>query len=105
GNNVLYLSDAPNLGVTNGNYQLFVRNRLVGTTEMVSIMPDGSQRVGAATAYQFISGDGRYVAFNGNNNSIAYLRDRTLQTTVQLFPDVLVYMTPDARYFVYRVRS
>jgi uncharacterized repeat protein (TIGR01451 family) len=45
------------------NYDIFVRDRVMGTTERVSLRPDGSQIVGSDSESPSISADGRRVAF------------------------------------------
>ena len=47
---------------TNGNMDIFVRDRQNGTTERVSVASDGTQADGSSYSTS-ISGDGRYVAF------------------------------------------
>jgi Tol biopolymer transport system component len=49
-------------GDTNGTYDVFVRDRRLGTTRRVSVATDGSQGNGGSGA-PTISGDGRFVAF------------------------------------------
>jgi Tol biopolymer transport system component len=61
---VAFNSDATNLvpGDTNGEWDIFVRDRLAGFTTMVSVASNGVQ--GNDISYPpDISGDGRYVAF------------------------------------------
>src|SRR5690349_16079787 len=61
---VAFCSIADNLvpGDTNAAEDVFVRDRVAGTTERVSLANDGSE--GTATSnYPSISADGRYVAF------------------------------------------
>ncbi|WP_461163109.1 HYR domain-containing protein [Arthrobacter sp. R4-81] len=64
GRYVAFGSLADNLvpGDTNGAYDVFVRDRLTGSTERVSIASDGSQANDLSLA-PAISADGRYVAF------------------------------------------
>ncbi|MBK7643013.1 MAG: PD40 domain-containing protein [Planctomycetes bacterium] len=61
---VAYESVATNLvpGDTNGKEDVFVRDRLLGTTERVSISSSGAQGNGDSRLAS-ISGDGRFVAF------------------------------------------
>ena len=73
GRYVAFSSAAGNLvaGDTNGNSDIFVRDRTTSTTERVSVGPAGLQ----SNNYSFdnaISGDGRYVAFrSGASNLVA----------------------------------
>jgi hypothetical protein len=62
---VAFLSDASNLvsDDTNGVMDVFLRDRLTGITERVSVASDGAQ-ANAITDTVSLSGDGRYVAFN-----------------------------------------
>jgi len=61
---VAFVSAATNLvqGDTNSNWDVFVRDRQLGTTERVNLSSTGSQST-AGAALTSISGDGRYVAF------------------------------------------
>jgi Tol biopolymer transport system component len=91
---VAFVSSATNLvvGDTNGAYDIFVRDRLLSTTERVSVGAGGAQ---GSQACEFqppaISADGRYVAFaswapnlvgsDGNGTVDVFVRDRQLGTT------------------------
>ncbi len=77
-------------GDTNGTWDVFVRDRLLGTTERVSVATDGAQA--DADCYSpSISADGRFVAFysaasnlvDGDSNGTwdVFVRDRLLGTT------------------------
>ena len=88
---VVYDSEATNLvrGDTNANAEVLVRDRLTGTTELISRDVDGNPGTGRNGA---ISGDGRFVAFIsfGQNlvashpefdtNDHVYVFDRQTQT-------------------------
>jgi Tol biopolymer transport system component len=89
---VAFTSDATNLvaGDTNGEGDIFVRDRQSGTTERVSVSSDGTE----ANSYSdlpAISADGRYVAFydfasnlvpgDMNGQPDIFVRDRQSQTT------------------------
>ena len=66
GRYVVFGSDSTNLvaGVTNGNWDVFVRDRQLGTTELVSMDSGGVQGNDESDAYDgSVSADGRYVAF------------------------------------------
>ncbi len=96
GRYVAFSSSATNMvsGDTNGFSDIFVRDRVAGTTERVSIASDGTEASGDSYNGSFetsISGDGRYVAFvsEANNlepndtNEVAdlFLHDRATGTT------------------------
>jgi len=74
---------------TNDTYDLFVRDRLNGTTERVSVGDDGGEDP-SSTFFGALSADGRYVVFSTftalvpddtNNQSDVFVRDRLLQRT------------------------
>jgi Tol biopolymer transport system component len=87
GNFVAFESSATNLvpGDTNGIQDIFVRDRLHGTTERVSVDSNGIQG-NAKSAWPSISGDGRFVAFESEADNLVtgdtnttldiFLRDR-----------------------------
>jgi Tol biopolymer transport system component len=91
---VAFTSSATNLvaGDTNGDADVFVRDRQLGTTERVSISSAGAQG-GHPSEQPSISPDGRFVAFisysgnlvsgdtNGNSIPDVFVRDRVLGTT------------------------
>jgi hypothetical protein len=89
---VAFDSYASNLvpGDTNGREDAFVRDRLTGTTERISLSSSGAQgNNGSGSSH--ISADGRFVAFQsyasnlvpGDTNASAdvFVRDRQLRTT------------------------
>jgi Tol biopolymer transport system component len=91
GRYVAFVSRASNLvaGDTNGFADVFVRDRVLQTTELVSVGNAG-QSTTSNVAYDLrISDDGRYVLFGANGldpadtdaNPDVYLRDRLLGTT------------------------
>ncbi|OGO25624.1 MAG: hypothetical protein A2W33_04560 [Chloroflexi bacterium RBG_16_52_11] len=103
GRYVVFVSYATNLvgGDTNGVGDIFVRNRVAGTTERVSVANDGTQGNGESgnpliecECEPSISADGRYVAFgseatnlvseDGNGAPDIFIRDRLLRTTGRL---------------------
>lgn len=81
----------------NGAFNIFVRDRLKGKTELVSVSTDGTQS-NYSSYYPVISEDGRYVLFYSNGSSYVpntlipggvpcwglYLRDRANGTTEQV---------------------
>jgi Tol biopolymer transport system component len=87
GRYVAFSSDSTNLvaGDTNGTTDVFLRDRLAGTTERVSLANNGSQGNGGSSAPS-ISSDGRVVAFesgaanlvpnDANGTGDVFLRDR-----------------------------
>ena len=88
-------------GDTNGTIDVFVHDRVTGTTSRESIATDGSPTVGfgAASQHPSLSADGRFVAFassssalvagDTNNTTDIFVRDRSTGTTTR------VSMTPD----------
>lgn len=85
GRYVTFLSDATNLvaGDTNAASDVFVRDRLLGTTTRVSVKSDGTQSPGASFPAA-ISGDGRLIGFASYGKLVpgagflnCYLLDRT----------------------------
>ena len=95
GRYVAFDSQATNLvkGDTNGAIDVFVRDRLTGTTVRVSVATGGTQGNGDST-HPSISGDGSRVAFGSfadnlvqpdtNFASDVFVRDRTTGTTVRV---------------------
>jgi Tol biopolymer transport system component len=92
---VAFASFATNLvsGDTNGVSDIFVRDRLSGSTERVSLYPSSNQGT-SDCATPSISADGRYVAFAAHDFTTTdpslsgmlalYLRDRQTSTTEQI---------------------
>jgi Tol biopolymer transport system component len=95
---VAFESSASNLvaGDTNAAMDIFVRDRLNGTTERVSLGAGAAQGSGQS-ASPALSPDGRYVAFHsyaanlvaGDTNAVAdiFVRDRQLGTTERASTD------------------
>lgn len=88
GRYVTFLSDATNLvaGDTNAAADLFVRDRVLGTTTRISVKSDGSQSPAGSTQAT-ISGDGMRIAFASYGTLVpgagflnCYLLDRTTNT-------------------------
>ena len=89
---VAFASGASNLvpGDTNGQYDIFVRARLTGAVERVSVGPLGAQADGGSLV-PALSADGRYVAFwsvatnlvSGDTNAAddVFVHDRATGTT------------------------
>lgn len=65
GRYVAFASDDPGLvpGDTNGFSDIFVRDRLAGTTTRVSVTSTGQEQSGGGAAAAELSGDGRYVVY------------------------------------------
>ncbi len=73
GRYVAFESEATNLveGDTNQSADVFVHDRLTGTTERVNVEPDGSQgHYGGGGFYPSISADGRFVAYDSYGNDL-----------------------------------
>jgi Tol biopolymer transport system component len=105
---VLFTSDADNLvrGDTNDDEDVFVRDRVAGTTERVSIGPNGAQMARAAAEYgAALSPDGRFAVYRGalshalaelpppyphtgDQTAQIYVRDRLLGTTTLASPSI-----------------
>ncbi len=71
GRYVAFSSQACNLvpGDTNGTPDMFVHDRVTGTTERVSVASDGTQ-ANSSSYYPAISGDGRYVVFSSSASNL-----------------------------------
>jgi hypothetical protein len=92
GRYIAYVSAATNLvsSDTNGQTDIFVRDRLNGTTTMLSVSSSGVQANGPSNRAQ-ISANGRYVTFEStatnlvsgdtNAKSDIFVRDQVLNTT------------------------
>jgi uncharacterized repeat protein (TIGR01451 family) len=91
---VAFMAQFSNLvpGDTNNELDIFVRDRLLGTTERVSVSSTGEEGTGGfQTGRPDISDDGRFVAFDSdfvnlvpgdtNEDSDVFVHDRTTHTT------------------------
>jgi hypothetical protein len=95
GRYVVFHSLATNLvpGDTNGTWDVFVRDRQLGTTERVSTDSCGGEGAGLSLSHQAISNDGRFVSFSSNAANIApddtnssrdvFVKDRLLGITTR----------------------
>jgi len=95
---VAFHSEATNLvsGDTNGFGDIFVHDRLLGTTEIVSIAPGGALGNGTSTEPD-ISADGRYVVFHSSASNLVvgdtngapdvFVHDRQLGTNERVSVD------------------
>lgn len=124
GRYVVFRSPASNLvpGDTNGQWDVFLRDRQTGVTERVSVASDGAEgNEKSNNAPPSISADGRYVAFwswasnlvagDTNQTQDVFVRDRETGITerVSLGPDgaeaiggsLWPVMTPDGRYVAF----
>ena len=96
GRYVVFSSSMTNLvpGDTNGQYDVFRRDRQTGTTVRVSVGQAGTQMLGAGAFQPSISADGRRVTFtsaasnlvDGDSNAVSdvFLRDLTAVTTTRM---------------------
>ncbi len=91
---VVLSSEASNLVLddTNGLFDVFVRDRVLNTTERVSVSGDGREANGDSTGYS-ISRDGRFVVFTSNASNLVpdddgaldvFVRDRLQGTTAKV---------------------
>lgn len=102
GRYVAFTSAASNLvpNDTNGHHDVFVRDRVTGTTERVSVASDGTQGNGiSASMSPAISADGRYVLVTSEASNLVrgdrndavdvFVHDRVTDTTkrVSVLPD------------------
>src|SRR5262249_31209075 len=74
-------------GDGNGVQDVFVHDRLTGTTELVSL--DGQAQRTVPSSNPAISADGRFIAFESStgNRADIFVRDRIAQTTVRVSVD------------------
>ncbi|MBI5364329.1 MAG: PD40 domain-containing protein [Planctomycetes bacterium] len=72
GNLVVFVSSASDLvpGDTNAKVDVFVRDRLAGTTERISVGPGGVEGTGHCQ-FAVVTPDGRYVAFSSQADNLA----------------------------------
>jgi hypothetical protein len=94
----VFQSDASNLvpGDTNGLSDVFVHDRVTGTTERVSVASDGTQANGPSEGSS-ISADGRFVVFDSNASNLVagdtngaydvFIHDRLTGTTERVSTD------------------
>jgi hypothetical protein len=90
GQYVLFLSEASNLVLGVSGSQLYIRDRLAGTTELVSRNSSGEPSTGTYGSAR-VSSDGRWVAFNSGGDNLdptcdsaaggTYLHDRVTGET------------------------
>ncbi|MCC2670577.1 MAG: hypothetical protein K0Q72_3048, partial [Armatimonadetes bacterium] len=91
GRYVVFVSQAANLTPfdTNEDLDVFVRDRVAGTTERVSV-PSGGGQANGRSAFASISRDGRFVTFLSSADNLSpgwgtdvYVHDRQLRTTLR----------------------
>lgn len=114
GRYVALVSEAANLvsNDTNGLSDVFVRDRLLGTNERLSVGPTGDQGNGGSYSPAF-SSNGRYVSFVSGATNLAsgapagqslYVRDRVTGTTEMVAASVEIGRSPisdDGRFIAY----
>ena len=122
GRYVVFDSGANNLvaGDTNGTFDVFLRDRLAGTTERVSVASDGTEG-NRNSLSGIVSADARYVCFWSDSDNLVpgdfdiyfdvFVRDRQTGTTEIVSVDSnevqrtthswLGDMSPDGRYVVF----
>ena len=99
GRYVMFISNATNLapGDTGTDFDVFVRDRTDGTTEMVSVSNTGAQ-ANSQTMRADMSDDGRYVIFLSEDDTLVpgdnhpgqdiFIRDRVADTTQFALPGI-----------------
>jgi Tol biopolymer transport system component len=72
GRYIAFTSDARDLvaGVDRFDVQVYVRDRVAGTTTLASVNADGDEAVGDDSLVPAISADGRYVTFHTGSNNL-----------------------------------
>jgi len=93
---IVMWSDASNLvaGDTNGVADVFVRDRVVRTTERVSIGSAG-QQFDTESGQAAVSADGRFVAFSSGGN--VFVRDRAAASTKLVGRGAMPALSADGR--------
>jgi Tol biopolymer transport system component len=93
---IAFMSSGSNLvpGDNNAQYDIFLRDRLLGTTERISVNSSGGPGNGASGGTPSVSQDGRYVSFasdasnlvagDTNGNTDGFVRDRLLRRTERI---------------------
>lgn len=127
---IVFVSDASNLviGDVNGFSDVFLRDRLAGTTEIVSLanggtgLANGHSSTTNAPIAPAVSDDGRFVAFMSNASNLAatdtdtdgdvFVRDRLTNSSLHVSVDrfggepaggsLQLAMTPDGRFVAFQ---
>jgi Tol biopolymer transport system component len=127
---IVFDSMASNLvpGDTWMNFETFLRDRLLGTTERVDLAWDGTPSNGLQNFFRAVSDDGRFVAFGSDGTNLVpddtngwsdvFVRDRVNATTERVSIsfdgtegnwnsglETPLMMTPDARFIVFQSRA
>lgn len=94
---------------TNGQNDIFIRDRITGKTERVDIATDGSEATAGAWYYGLLSDDGRYVAYYSDSSNLVpgdtngmtdiFVRDRAKSTTNRISVDSNGQQSNDMSYF------
>jgi hypothetical protein len=112
GRYILFTSNARNLvpGGTDGTYHQFLHDRLMGTTELISVSSTGVHG-NDTSVFGMISSDGRYVYFVSNSVTLTpqdqpsraniLVRDRVAATTEWIATGLIADITPDGRYVLF----
>ncbi len=114
GRYVVFSSSAPDLvpGANNGTNDIYLRDMLAGTTQLISQNVAGTSDGNGASVTPLLSSDGRYVLFYSQANNLTaatlnsqnlYLRDRVLGTNYALTISGAgtAAMTPDGHRVAY----
>jgi flagellin-like hook-associated protein FlgL len=123
----MFSSQASNLvaGDTNGEYDIFVKDTLTGTTTRVSTSSSGSEALNNGAYFGAISADGRYVAFNSradnlvagdtNGEKDAFIKDTLTGITTRVSTDSaggqgnsashVTAISADGRYVAFNSRA
>jgi Tol biopolymer transport system component len=125
---VVFISQADNLVPTdhNGMFDVFVRDRTLGKTILVSVDRDGTRSGNGHSLAASLSADGRFVAFESsasdlvlndtNNASDIFVRDLVGRTTALVSVSIdsvspgnqassWPVMTPDGRFILFESRA
>jgi Tol biopolymer transport system component len=97
---IAFASDADNLSAhpTDGSFRMYVRDRVRGRTELVSIDEHGNPMSSASRYVRAISGSGRYVVFSAGGHT--YLRDRVRGESRVIGPSSSAAVSEDGRKVV-----
>ena len=125
---VVFVSRADNLvrNDSNGTFDVFVRDRTLGKTILVSVNRDGTRSGNGGSLAASISADGRFVAFESsatdlvandtNNASDIFVRNLVAGTTIRVSVSLdgvspgnqassWPVMTPDGRFVLFESRA
>ena len=92
----------------NGTTNIFLRDRQLGTTELISLAADGSSAANQTASNFFVSDDGRFVAYSSGATNLSddgragvFLRDRSTATTTHISEGALEGMSRDGRFLLF----